>query len=534
MAEATQAIVETANTPVALLTPDASTKKEMFGLLRQKSDGELAKHISSVQGEMSAIQKECTTTDSNGNTVIDYTLSKKLTGSREERYAQLKRMAGEVSAAKDVRIELATEAEIANAIRSPEAIDTNAFTDQNPTSANRIEIVKPQSALERMSLSTYKLEEIAARKIYSLLKSQSSGSGNLSSQNVSMGPQALKSFMLANRCIELEGITTDAIIAANCGGMAGTLAENRFDVFSADMGSGTGTTAGYKPLTWQDMNVALMNREIIAYTGLLQRRSTDGRIEIEYLQETNKNNAAGATKEKPANPFPQSDFKVEKATDSLRKIATSADFTVEQMQTVPRFISFLTDRLVEFIGSKLEEHLITGDNNNSNSNEIRGLTAYKAGTDMATTAKHFGYDEIRNRMATMEDVVNQRAVAILMQGSLIAAIQTLHVGATDGRYIMGGPANRGPMTLWDVPVVKTPQVPADTVFLVDTRPIVLFDNGYPMQIEFTDSDASKFKTDEWTAKTSIYAQQVFTRNLGNAPYNKDYVDRINSFKAQNA
>ena len=83
------------------------------------------------------------------------------------------------------------------------------------------------------------------------------------------------------------------------------------------------------------------------------------------------------------------------------------------------------------------------------------------------------------------------------------------------------------MTVWDVPTLKVPHLTAADMFIMDPRPIVLYDNGRSMEIEFTDSDSDDFGKDLYTAKTSLWVQQVFTRHVPAASdYAKPYVHHV--------
>ena len=295
-----------------------------------------------------------------------------------------------------------------------------------------------------------------------------------------------------------------------------------------------GTGAGVHPYPYQDTRTALMNREIIAYTGLLQRRSTGGVHDFQYLQEDGQNLNAGRTTENPTADFVEADFQINRKSDVLRKIASSMSFTVEQMMSVDNLINFVTVRLVRAVANQLESDLISGNDNNANSNQIRGIENYEAGTALSQDV--VGYDEIHNRIQEMEDVDGNRATVILMRGNAIHIIRTFHVSVAqsnpDYRYIMGGPDSKGPLMLWDVPVLKVPKLTDGTVFVIDPAPIVLYDDGSAMTVGFSENHGSNFLRDRWVAKTSVYAQQVFSKfvpSTGNLA--KKYVQRITGFKA---
>ena len=315
-------------------------------------------------------------------------------------------------------------------------------------------------------------------------------------------------FLEAHRSIKIPGLTLDAVLSSQFGSPRATLTQT---------GTSGAVAPGYKPFSYRDLREAIMSAQINSYTGLLQRRSTEGQLKVNYLQENGQSlnatavsTATGATAEGVAST--ESDFTVNEQTVDLRKISTHMNFSVEELRSRTDFVGFLTTRLNRAVANTLENHLVNGNHNASNSGQLQGLLNYESGTPFTNAiAGGIGVDNIENQISSMEDVMGQMATAILMEHTSISGVRTWHVGSADRRYIIADPAQRGPLMLWDVPVVRVPVLPAATVAVVDTMPIVCYDDGQAMEVRFTDSHGTNFISDVMTANTHVWAQQAFTR-----------------------
>ena len=504
------------------MIPEETEVANYARFLSGKSESDLRKQSKELRAGLQKIEEDCRILDDNGNEVgFDWMKTDALNGATaSDREAEALRMTAERRAIRNQLDYVVMRERAKREIESNDPVLGNAYGDMHQTGETQLEdFGKP-------TMASY--EAKAAETMFQLAKAVSTGSGPISSQTVSLAP-ALEDYLRANQRIKFDGLNVGNLVKSAFGTISGLqLAPQAATLVEKDS-----TSAGFHPYPYQDTRVALMSREIIAYSGVIQRRSTGNVHDFQYLQEDAQTLNAGNTTENPAADFPESDFTVNKKTDTMRKIASLMTFTTEQMGSVDNLIFFVTTRLIRAVANKLESDLINGNNNGGNpkSEEIRGLTNFEAGTNQASTT--FGYDEIHKRIMDMEDVEGQTASVILMRGDNIHQIKTLHVGSADGRYIMGGPDTKGPNVLWDIPVLKVPKLPANTVFVIDPAPIVFYDDGRAMTITFDPN--YKFARDVWAAKTSIWGQQVFTKHVptsGNLA--KKYIQRINNFKADNS
>ena len=91
------------------------------------------------------------------------------------------------------------------------------------------------------------------------------------------------------------------------------------------------------------------------------------------------------------------------------------------------------------------------------------------------------------------------------------------------------------MVFWDVPWVTVRELSAGVVFVLDPRTIVLYDNGAPMEVRFSDSHAGNFVRDVWVAKTSLYANVAYKKVVPAAGrLAHHYIQRISGFVAKHA
>ena len=118
-------------------------------------------------------------------------------------------------------------------------------------------------------------------------------------------------FLENHKTFAVPGLTLDAILGAEFGHPRSQMTQGS---------SGT----GYKPFSYRDLREALMTSQINSYTGMLERRSTDGQLKVNYLQETAQ--TMGATNVGEGAQGGESNFTVAEASVDLRKISTFMQF----------------------------------------------------------------------------------------------------------------------------------------------------------------------------------------------------------------
>lgn len=515
------------------LIPEGTDTADARRLLTAKGEADLRKQGATLFETLKRINAQCKVTNDKGEeTGFDYQASDELSGADSDRNAQLMRMTAERKAIREELRERSDRAAIRHEIESPLPDTGNAYTDGDAAAGagatGAAQVGTSISLPPHLAMEMF-IESICGNHVQALLDQSGAGAG--------FDPvKGARPFLETHKSLTIPGMTLDAALGASFGHpRAATMTQ-------------TGTGAGYKPFSYRDLREALMTSQINSYTGMLQRRSTEGQIKINYLQESAQSLSADVVRtgtpagnaEAPTAEFAESDFTVTEQSVDLRKIATKMHFSVEELRSRSDFVGFLTTRIVRAVANKLEQQLIAGDNNKTNSGQLHGLGAYEAGAALSENDFHgIGVDNIEAKISSIEDVNGQMATSILMEHTSITAVRTWHVnvpggtgGATaDRRYIIGDPNQRGPLMLWDVPVVKVPVLTAKDVYVLDTMPIVCYDRGEDMNVRFSDSHASNFTKDVWTAVCTFWANVAYTRHVpASGMLAHKYVERITGFE----
>ena len=493
------------------LIPEGTDTAEARRLLTQKGEADLRAQGASLFDTLKHINDECKVTNEKGEEVgFDYQASEKLSGSDSDRNAQLMRMTAERKAIRQELAERADRSAVRDEIASVLPSEGNAYGDGGP-------IALPGAT--GVNLPTYmqlevQMESLVGNHVQALLDESGSGAGFDSAKGA-------RPFLENHKTFSVPGLTLDAILGSEFGHPR------------SQMTQGTGGT-GYKPFSYRDLREALMTSQINSYTGMLERRSTDGQLKVNYLQETAQTFAASNVAE--GGEGGESNFTVAEATVDLKKISTYMQFSAEELRSRNDFVGFLTTRIVRAVANRLEQQLIKGTNLN---NQLDGLeTEYPATTGAqgnTLTAGAIGLDRIEQDISEIENVAGQQVTSILMEKGGITAMRTWHVdpGATpnDLRYIIGDPRARGPLVLWDVPVVRVPSLTADVVFTMDSMPVVVYDRGEAMTVRFSDSHGDNFTKDVWAAVSSVWAQVAYTRATPATPAltSAAYIRRLSGF-----
>ena len=202
-------------------------------------------------------------------------------------------------------------------------------------------------------------------------------------------------------------------------------------------------------------------------------------------------------------------------------------------------MGFLTTRIVRAVANRLESQLVKGNGTAPNLDGLESEYPATTGAQGNTlTANQVGLDRIEQDISEIENVEGQQVTSILMEKGGITAMRTWHIndgGASappvDARYVIGDPRARGPLVLWDVPVVRVPSLSDDVVFTMDSMPVVVYDRGEPMSVRFSDSHSDNFTKDVWAAVSSVWAQVAYTRATPATPEltSAAYIRRLSGF-----
>ena len=477
-----------------LIPPDADTS-EARRQLSLKGEAQLRQQDRSLLASLKRINSQCRIVTDGRETGFDWMRAEGLDGDAAAREAAVLRMASERKA---IREELQTRQSrdiVQREVETP-VVPERTATGESPAS---------------------RMESLIGDRVHALLEQSGPGAG--------FTPQGGRQFLETHPDFKVPGMTLSSILVAQHGHPR-----------AATMTQGGATTEGYKPFNHRDLMAGLMAREITNYTGLLQKRSTGGLVKLEYQRESQQDLDAGVTTETGSFATHESDFTVDVEELSLRKVSTTANFSAEQMRGASSFVEFLTTRLQRAVANRVEAQLITGNNNAGSpaSGQLHGLNTY-AGAGTAMTAGEFGLDEIEKALSNMEDVAGQMASACLMGKDEISALRRWHVSpqaaTRDLQYIIGFPSGTQPLLVWGVPIVRVPSLTSGDVYLVDSIPIILHEDGEDMKLRFTDAHGTHFTSDVWSANASAWCNAAYSRVVPTTgALNAPYVTRITGWE----
>ena len=248
------------------LSPRAPTRPKPVGLLTGKGEGDLRKQGAVLFDTLKRINSECRVINDKGEeTGFDYQKTSELTGTDSDRNAQLMRMTAERKAIRQEIAERADRAAIRQEIEMPlPARGRQRLHGRRPgqsgAAATQVSPISlpPQLAME------YAVESFIGNYVQALLDQSGTGAG--------FDPvKGARPFLETHKSLTIPGLTLDAALGAHVGHpRAATLTQ-------------VGGTAGYKPFSYRDLREAILTQQINSYTGMLQRRSTEGQIKVNYL-----------------------------------------------------------------------------------------------------------------------------------------------------------------------------------------------------------------------------------------------------------
>lgn len=222
------------------------------------------------------------------------------------------------------------------------------------------------------------------------------------------------------------------------------------------------TTAGFAPFSVRGPKIVDLAMQMPMVADLVPQ-TTIGQPSVIWMEETTFTNLADTVAEGGAKP--ESALVYTQRTDSVQKIATTLPVTDEQLDDVPQIRSLIDNRLTLMLKLAEEDQLLNGSGTPP---DITGFLV-KSGTGSTTRgASEDNTDAILRGIYDVNSITGYaRASGIVMNPLNMLAIRLLRT--TTGEYIWGHPADKGPMTLWGLPVVETNAMPEDEALVGDFR-----------------------------------------------------------------
>lgn len=176
---------------------------------------------------------------------------------------------------------------------------------------------------------------------------------------------------------------------------------------------------------------------------------------VQYLQETGFDNQTASVSE--TNTKPESNITFELKTAAVVTLAHWIRISAQALSDIPQLLAYINGRLRYGLGYVEDIQMLRGSGVGNNlTGLLVGATAYTRNTAGDTKS-----DEIR-RAITQLELVDHVATGIVLNPADWEEIALAKESGT-GAYIMapGAPGGMVPTTLWGLPVVSTPAMPAN-------------------------------------------------------------------------
>ena len=205
------------------------------------------------------------------------------------------------------------------------------------------------------------------------------------------------------------------------------------------------TTAGWPPeSTRTGLVVDAVTRPIQVID--IMPKSATGQSLVVFMQETTRTHAAAEVVE--GDQVAESTFELTEANSPVRRIGSSVPVTDDQLEDVAQVESYLNGRLSFGVMQRLDGQILVGDGiapNLDGLENVAGIQTQARGTDP-------NVDAFFKAMTLVRVTGRAMPTHILIPPTNWETIRLSRT--TDGIYIWGQPSERGPDTMWGLPVVQ--------------------------------------------------------------------------------
>ncbi len=239
---------------------------------------------------------------------------------------------------------------------------------------------------------------------------------------------------------------------------AGGDAGNHRGIIRAEMKTVTVANAGgLNNRTTRDPEIVRLQQRRLVVRDLMRTVRVNS-IAVEYAKQTTRTNNAAPVAEAAAKPY--SDFVWSTATVNIRTLAHLAKITRQAMDDAPRLMDEIDQEMRYGLGYVEEQQFLYGNNTGQNLNGI---------VPQATAFAYAGKIVKPNKMDVLRLAILQTVLSLLPADGIVlddTAWADIELTKDDnGSYLFGNPQGTTSPRAWNLPVVVTPAIVADS-FLV--------------------------------------------------------------------
>lgn len=270
------------------------------------------------------------------------------------------------------------------------------------------------------------------------------------------------------------------------------------------------TAAGWAPESLRTGRVALDEQREIEVTDILPVFPTS-MAAIVYMEETTFTNNAAERAEGAA--YGENAFALTQRSVPVQVVGASLPVTDEQLEDVEGIQAYLNQRMGFSVRQRLDTQVIAGGGTPPDLKgtlNVSSINSQAKGTDNVPDAVYKGMDLVKvtgraNANVVISHPTDWQAVRLMK--------------TADGIYIWGSPSERGPATIWGLPVVLSTAMTENTIIVGDyarhsglhVKKGLVIETGYV---------ADQFKEGEITIRAGIrcaivhYRAPAFTQVTG--------------------
>lgn len=225
-----------------------------------------------------------------------------------------------------------------------------------------------------------------------------------------------------------------------------------------------------------------------------------------YMEETTLTQAAAERAEGGA--YAESEYALTERSWTIKNIGHFIPVTDEQLADVAMVRDYLDSRLLRGVLQRLDTQLVSGNGAGNN------LTGYLNVSGIQTQAKGADpeLDAIHKAITKVEFTGFAIPESVIMHPNDYEAVRL--VRSADGHYIMGDPSQGGMVSIWGLPVVKTPAMTENTALVGAFRAYSDLAIRQEVEIKISDSHSDYFTNGKVAIRAGMRCALIVYRPTG--------------------